>query len=180
MPAVRFVRGNAFCSACFDGLPIFSQRQCEIRKVPRPAQRAARVAYELQARPIEDPPASRRLCRPTPKTDRACRRAERIHAINPTAAKFARPRPVPTPAPKIRVVTSGRSEETKSPPTPPSRGGRPRQGARLSPRELEVLRLLTESLGTKEIATALGISVRTVKLHVGTLSRNRVRVIAGR
>ncbi|KQR01021.1 response regulator transcription factor [Deinococcus sp. Leaf326] len=39
----------------------------------------------------------------------------------------------------------------------------------LTPRETEVLRLIAEGQGNKEIALALGISVSTVKLHVQDL-----------
>ena len=147
VPAVRFVAGTPMCAACFDGKPVFSQQERETRKVLRPAQ----------------------VRRTAPKTDRALRRAERIRAINPTADRFAPLRPVPSPAParKIRIITSSRSEKTRSLPAPPPHGDRPRHGARLSPREVEILRLLTESLGTKEIATTLGISARTVKYHIG-------------
>jgi DNA-binding CsgD family transcriptional regulator len=40
---------------------------------------------------------------------------------------------------------------------------------RLTPRELEVLRLLAEGVGNKEIAYRLGISEHTVKFHVASL-----------
>ena len=39
----------------------------------------------------------------------------------------------------------------------------------LTPRELEVLTLLAEGKSNKEIARSLGISVHTVKFHVGAL-----------
>ena len=39
----------------------------------------------------------------------------------------------------------------------------------LTPRELEVLRLLSEGLRNKEIADRLGIVERTVKFHVGSI-----------
>lgn len=42
-------------------------------------------------------------------------------------------------------------------------------GSLLSPRELEVLRLLRDGSGTPEIATALGITSRTVKFHVAAI-----------
>jgi DNA-binding NarL/FixJ family response regulator len=41
----------------------------------------------------------------------------------------------------------------------------------LSARELQVLRLLAEGLANKQIGRALGISDRTVKVHVGNLFR---------
>ena len=40
-----------------------------------------------------------------------------------------------------------------------------RAGARTTPRELEIIRLLAEGKSNKEIATALGIAVRTVETH---------------
>jgi DNA-binding CsgD family transcriptional regulator len=42
-------------------------------------------------------------------------------------------------------------------------------GADLSPRELDVLALLAEGASNKAIARQLGISVHTVKFHVGSL-----------
>jgi DNA-binding CsgD family transcriptional regulator len=40
---------------------------------------------------------------------------------------------------------------------------------RLTPREIEVLRLLAEGASNKAIARRLGISVHTAKFHVGSL-----------
>jgi DNA-binding NarL/FixJ family response regulator len=39
----------------------------------------------------------------------------------------------------------------------------------LTPREIEVLRLLAEGLGNKEIASRLGVSEHTVKFHVASI-----------
>ncbi|HEX2137098.1 MAG TPA: helix-turn-helix transcriptional regulator [Microvirga sp.] len=41
--------------------------------------------------------------------------------------------------------------------------------ASLTPREIEVLRLLAEGASNKEIARRLGISAHTAKFHVGSL-----------
>jgi DNA-binding NarL/FixJ family response regulator len=48
-------------------------------------------------------------------------------------------------------------------------GGRAADG--LSPREQEVLRLVTDGLANKQIGRALGISERTVKAHLGRVFR---------
>ena len=63
--------------------------------------------------------------------------------------------------------------------------GRPDGGRAppLTPRELEVLRLLARGLQNKEIATELGIGGRTVKFHTGSLYRkldagNRTEAVA--
>ncbi len=44
-------------------------------------------------------------------------------------------------------------------------------GPALSPRELEVLRLVAKGLANKQIARSLGISERTVKVHLGNVFR---------
>jgi DNA-binding NarL/FixJ family response regulator len=49
-------------------------------------------------------------------------------------------------------------------------GGAP-AGPALSPRELEVLRLVSRGLANKQIGRALGISERTVKVHLGNVFR---------
>jgi DNA-binding NarL/FixJ family response regulator len=46
-----------------------------------------------------------------------------------------------------------------------------RSSETLSDRELEVLRLLTQGLANKQIGRALGISERTVKVHIGNVFR---------
>ena len=46
-----------------------------------------------------------------------------------------------------------------------------RSSETLSDREVEVLRLLTQGLANKQIGRALGISERTVKVHVGNVFR---------
>jgi DNA-binding CsgD family transcriptional regulator len=45
------------------------------------------------------------------------------------------------------------------------------QQANLTPREIEVLRLVASGKADKEIATALRISVRTVRYHVSNIFR---------
>jgi DNA-binding NarL/FixJ family response regulator len=44
-------------------------------------------------------------------------------------------------------------------------------GNRLTPREREVLQLIAEAKGSKEIAATLGISVKTVEAHRGSIMR---------
>lgn len=51
----------------------------------------------------------------------------------------------------------------------PDRSGRPED--EMSPREVEVLRLVTQGLANKQIGRALGISERTVKAHLGRVFR---------
>jgi len=47
--------------------------------------------------------------------------------------------------------------------------GAERKGVRTTPRELEVIQLLAEGKSNKEIAAALGITVRTVETHRGKI-----------
>ena len=51
-----------------------------------------------------------------------------------------------------------------------SLGRRPAGGSQpLTPREIEVLGMMAEGLGNKVIATRLGISLHTVKFHIGSI-----------
>jgi DNA-binding NarL/FixJ family response regulator len=64
-----------------------------------------------------------------------------------------------------------------------SSGGLHRSGTSLSAREREVLRLVADGLPTKQIATALSISERTVKFHVSSIfhklgAENRAQAVA--
>ncbi|HVV19030.1 MAG TPA: helix-turn-helix transcriptional regulator, partial [Pseudonocardiaceae bacterium] len=53
------------------------------------------------------------------------------------------------------------------------RGGRPGYGDRLSPRELDVVRLLADGRTTPEIAKVLSLSPRTVESHIDSAMRKR-------
>jgi DNA-binding NarL/FixJ family response regulator len=63
---------------------------------------------------------------------------------------------------------------------PKARQQQSRTELRLTAREREIARLLAQSSSNKEVATALGISIRTVETHRATLMRKLgVRSVAG-
>jgi two-component system, NarL family, response regulator YdfI len=65
----------------------------------------------------------------------------------------------------LAVTTNGlRGEPNRANASPPRA-----PGTALSPREIEVLQMIAESLGNKEIASRLKISEHTVKFHVSSI-----------
>ena len=67
----------------------------------------------------------------------------------------------------LTVVASEWSSALRS--APPTEGGSENRREPLTPREIEVLRLIAEGLGNKQIAARLAISEHTVKFHVGSV-----------
>ena len=65
----------------------------------------------------------------------------------------------------IRAVNSGKQNLT---PQEATRIGE-RMIAQLSPREMDVLKLVAKGLSNKEIATQLGLVVGTVKIHIANI-----------
>jgi DNA-binding NarL/FixJ family response regulator len=66
---------------------------------------------------------------------------------------------------------------------PPATAGRPSELAELSPREIEVLRLIAEGCSNAEVAVSLVLSEATVKTHVNHILtklrlRDRVQAVA--
>ena len=67
----------------------------------------------------------------------------------------------------LTVVPSEWSSAFRS--APATERGSGNRGEALTPREIEVLRLIAEGLGNKQIAARLAISEHTVKFHVGSV-----------
>jgi len=82
-----------------------------------------------------------------------------------------------TPAEALRAAVRALAEGLLviDPRLMPGFGARPEgieePGEPLTPRELEILRLLAEGLANKEIAARLGIRERTVKFHISSIYR---------
>ena len=66
------------------------------------------------------------------------------------------------------IFATMRSSTTVGAPTTAGRADAARE-APLTPRELEVLRMIADGLGNKQIAARLAISEHTVKFHVGSV-----------
>lgn len=73
----------------------------------------------------------------------------------------------------LTVLTPGQAEvvfqSPAGPPIRPAAGVTPRLVEKLTTRELQVLRMVAEGLGNKEIAGHLGISDHTAKFHVASI-----------
>ena len=78
----------------------------------------------------------------------------------------------PGPGNRLRTRTPSTADEAKPKPTEetkvPDASGSP-ELSHLSPREIEVLKLMIEALPNKQIARRLNVSEATVKTHVSTL-----------
>ena len=78
----------------------------------------------------------------------------------------------PGPGNQLRTRTPSTADEAKPKPTEetkvPDASGSP-ELSHLSPREIEVLKLMIEALPNKQIARRLNVSEATVKTHVSTL-----------
>jgi DNA-binding CsgD family transcriptional regulator len=92
----------------------------------------------------------------------------------------------PLPPPRLGAVVT-RSDPgnwyPRSVPAAPDPGDLPETIARLSPRELEVLRLMTQGLDNRQIAGELGIAYTTVRSHTRSLidklgARSRLDAVA--
>jgi len=71
-----------------------------------------------------------------------------------------------------RLVAFVRDPAGAAPPTPVSRrGSRSGPSSELSPREVEVLRLVADGETNGQIAARLGLSINTVERHVGNVYR---------
>ena len=66
----------------------------------------------------------------------------------------------------ISAIRSVKNGEWVIPPTVAASLARHRAGDRLTPRELEILELMAQGLSNKEIATAIGRTDETVKIHL--------------
>ena len=72
-------------------------------------------------------------------------------------------------ADEVDAVVTAASAEPVPAPAEASSTGAPEGVPELTPRELEVLDVLAEGASNREIAERLGISVHTVKFHVGSI-----------
>lgn len=98
--------------------------------------------------------ANRRLSMSTIVARTASGRPRIVHILRDTQAAATRAAASPSPRP--------RSDEAVSPASPDDFGPEPR----LTPRELEALRLLARGFSTVEIASSLGVSRITARNHV--------------
>lgn len=99
--------------------------------------------------------------------------AERVEDALRNGAAFALPGTSPPDVIRaaVRAARSGLTGRLRQSPgrLPSSIDGLADEGAALSPRETEVLRLLSQGASNKVIARRLDISVHTAKFHVGSI-----------
>ena len=116
----------------------------------------ATLAYGLELAETE------RLRRPFLDAPPPLRRLLRAHPPLVAAGAWLNPASPVVPSPRRPVEATARSSATE----PPEAIIDP-----LSPRELDVLRLLAEMLSTTEIAAALFVSINTVRTHIRSILR---------
>lgn len=141
VPADKTVAGTPMCEACFAGRPI-SDEVDELDDLEEVLDTLLKTAC----------PASRAYgprraygIRTASSAEQIRRRQERVRTIRP------------------RTSWRRGKRELKLPASPTS------PTLSISPRQSEILSLLTKGLGNKEIAAALGLCERAVKFHLSNL-----------
>jgi LuxR family maltose regulon positive regulatory protein len=131
-------------------------RACLLADAGDTATSVATLAYALELAETE------RLRRPFLDAPPRLRSLLRAHPPLVAAGAWLNPASPVVPSPRHPVEATARSSAEE----PPSAIIDP-----LSPRELDVLRLLAEMLSTTEIAAALFVSINTVRTHIRSILR---------